>query len=182
MSYRGATVWSFIEQVSSARAAPAAGSVTAVAAAMAAALLIKMGRLALRRAGVSLSHDLVIEAEALRRCLMANADADAQAYRAAVAVERRGAAESEIEAAWQEAVTVPLEIAANCQRLLQLAESLQLAGLAAADVQAVTILARACLQVQLLNARANLSRLQEPAFRQLTQDRLALLEKEESEP
>lgn len=176
MTYRDMSVWNFLERVSSSRAVPAGGSAGALTGAMAAALLVKMGRLALRRRGVTLSHDLVIEAEALRRCLVTFADADAQAYESAAALNRSDvAARRAIEAAWQEAVSVPLQIAANCNRLLELAARLQVAGLAAADVQAVVVLARACLQVQLLNAQANLSRVTDSAFRRESEERLNFL-------
>jgi formiminotetrahydrofolate cyclodeaminase len=170
------SLWNFLEQVSLATAVPAGGSAGAVTGAMAAALLVKMGRLALRREGVSLAHDLVIEAEALRRCLITFADADAQTYEAAAASSRsEEALPEEVEAAWQEAVSVPLQIAVNCNRLLELAARLQVVGLAAADVRAVIVLARACLRVQLLNAQANLSRVTNPAFRRETEARLALV-------
>lgn len=176
MSYRGLTVWDFLEEVASSRSVPAGGSIAAVSGAMAAALLAKMGRLALRREGISLSHDLVVQAEALRRRLMALAYADGQAYETAANLNRsEEMTAEEIDAAWQEAVSVPLRIAECCDRALELAETLRLAGLAAADVQAAVILARACLEIQLLNAKANLTRVEDAAFHQASAEKLALL-------
>ena len=176
MNYRDSTIWSFLEMVSSPGAVPAGGSVAAVAGAMASALMVKMGRLALRREGITLSHDLVIEAEGLRRRLIASADSDARAYQIAAALQRsEGASGQEIEAAWQDAVSVPLQIAINCNRLLDLAETLRLVGLAAADVRAIILLAQACLRVQLFNAEANLARVQDAAFRHQTENTLILL-------
>ena len=54
MSYREWSLWSFLDEVASPRSVPAGGSIAAVAGAMAAALLAKMGRLALRQEGHSL--------------------------------------------------------------------------------------------------------------------------------
>ncbi|OQY24349.1 MAG: hypothetical protein B6I34_03665 [Anaerolineaceae bacterium 4572_32.1] len=183
MSYRELSLWSFLAKMASNRSTPAGGSAAAVTGAMAAALLAKMGRLALRRRsgeafqeeGGGLS-DLVVEAEALRRRLIALAHADAQVYRIASNLRQsEGASAQEIEAAWQETVSVPLQIAAGCERLLQLAKTLHLAGLAAADVQAVLVLARACIEVQLLNATLNLSRLKTPHFRLASEKKLKSL-------
>jgi formiminotetrahydrofolate cyclodeaminase len=216
MSYRGLTIWSFLEEVASTKSVPAGGSIAAVSGAMAAALLAKMGRLALRRASGQalrrasgqaprrraseaepaqsrgegsrgsaqalkqqddiLSHDLVVEAEALRRRLMALAYADGQAYDLAATLSRSGeATDEEIEAAWQEAVCVPLRIADDCERVLELAETLHLAGLVAADVRAVAVFALACLEVQLLNAEVNLARVKDADFRQASNQRLRIL-------
>jgi len=213
MSYRELSIWSFLEKVASTRAAPAGGSVAAVSGALAAALLAKMGRLALRRraaqarsspqgaegsggasqtlpapsaakgtrdsrqapqqAGSILSHDLVVEAEALRRRLMALAHADGQAYEAAARLSRsEKASAEEVETAWQEAISVPLRIADVCERLLELAETLRLAGLAAADVRAVIVLASACLEVQRLNVWVNLTRVSDADFRQAANQKL----------
>jgi len=216
MSYRELSIWSFSEQVASTRAAPAGGSIAAVSGALAAALLAKMGRLALRRraaqarstpqgaegsggtsqtppvlstvegprdsgqapqqASSILSHDLVVEAEALRRRLMALAHADGQAYEAAARLSRsEKASAEEVETAWQETVSVPLRIADACERLLELAETLRLAGLAAADVRAVIVLASACLEVQWLNAWVNLTRVSDTDFRQAANQKLESL-------
>lgn len=177
-------MWSFLEEVASTRSVPAGGSIAAVSGAMAAALLAKMGRLALRRASGQarqqqddiLSHDLVVEAEALRRRLMTLAYADSQAYELAATLSRSGeATDEEIEAAWQEAICVPLRIADDCERVLELAETLHLAGLAAADVRAVAVFASACLEVQLLNAEVNLARVKDADFRQASNQRLRIL-------
>jgi formiminotetrahydrofolate cyclodeaminase len=200
MNYRELSIWSFLEKVASTRAAPAGGSIAAVSGALAAALLAKMGRLALRRratqvrsalsivegprdsgqapqrAGSILSHDLVVEAEALRRRLMALAHADGQAYEAAARLSRsEKASAEEVETAWQETVSVPLRIADACERLLELAETLRLAGLAAADVRAVIVLASACSEVQWLNAWVNLTRVSDTDFRQAANQRLESL-------
>jgi formiminotetrahydrofolate cyclodeaminase len=192
MSYRGLTIWSFLEEVASTRSVPAGGSMAAVSGAMAAALLGKMGRLALRRASGQalrrasgrasqqqddiLSHDLVVEAEALRRRLMALAYADGQAYDLAARLSRsREATDEEIDAAWQEAVCVPFRIANDCKRVLELAETLHIAGLAATDVRAVAVFASACLEVQLLNAEVNLARVKDADFRQASNQRLSIL-------
>lgn len=176
MSYRERSLWSFLDEVASPKSVPAGGSIAAVAGAMAAALLAKMGRLALRQEGHSLSHDLVVKAESLRRTLTQLAYADAQAYQTASKLPRsKQASIEETEAAWQDAVSVPLQIATSCQQLLDLAETLRLAGLVAADVQAVIVLARACLQVQLLNADLNLSCVGDVAFRQASEETLASL-------
>jgi len=213
MSYRELSIWSFLEKVASTRVAPAGGSVAAVSGALAAALLAKMGRLALRRratqarsalrgaemsggasqtqpalrivegseqapqrAGSILSHDLVVEAEALRRRLMALAHADGQAYEAAARLSRsEKASAEEVETAWQETISVPLRIADACERLLELAETLRLAGLAAADVRAVIVLASACLEVQWLNAWVNLTRVSDTDFRQAANQKLESL-------
>ncbi len=199
MSYRGLTVWGFLERVASPRSVPAGGSIAAVSGAMAAALLAKMGRLALRqgsgqalrrgsgqalrREGSSLSHDLVVEAEALRRRLVALAYADGQAYEAAATLSRsEEATAKEIKAAWQETVSVPLRIAAGCERLLELAETLRVAGLAAADVRAVVVLASACLEVQLLNAEVNLARVEDAAFCQVSEEKLSSLRERLDKP
>ena len=184
MSYRGLTVWGFLERVASPRSVPAGGSIAAMSGAMAAALLAKMGRLALRqgsgqalrREGSSLSHDLVVEAEALRRRLVALAYADGQAYEAAATLSRsEEATAKEIKAAWQETVSVPLRIAAGGEPLLELAETLRVAGLAGADVRAVVVLASACLEVQLLNAEVNLARVEDAAFCQVSEEKLSSL-------
>lgn len=176
MSYRELTVWDFLEEIASPKSVPAGGSSAAVSGAMAAALLAKMGRLALRQEGVSLSHDLVVQAEALRRRLMALAYKDGQTFKTAAASSRAEAFSSEeIEAAWQEAVSVPLHIAECCDRILELSEALRLAGLAAADVQAAVVLARACLEVQLLNAMANLTRVKDTAFHEESEEKLTFL-------
>jgi formiminotetrahydrofolate cyclodeaminase len=176
MSYREWSLWNFLDEVASLKSVPAGGSVAAVTAAMAAALLAKMGRLALRQEGLSLSHDLVVQAESLRRSLTQLAYADAQAYQAAAKLSRtKQAGIEEVEAAWQHAVAVPLHIANDCLQILELAETLRLAGLAAADVQAVIVLAQACLQVQLLNADLNLSCVGDVAFRQASEETLASL-------
>ena len=191
MSYRGLTVWGFLERVASPRSVPAGGSIAAMSGAMAAALLAKMGRLALRRGsgqalrreGSSLSHDLVVEAEALRRSLVALAYADGQAYESAATLSRsEEATAKEIKAAWQETVSVPLRIAAGCERLLELAETLRVSGLAAADVRAVVVLASACLEVQLLNAEVNLARVEDAAFCQVSEEKLSSLRERLDKP
>ncbi len=145
------------------------GTASAIAGAMAAALLAMVGRLSQGRPGMepeSFYRPLVREAEVLAQELMQGAWQDAAAFdlvMAAYRLPKKNEEEQEsrrqaIGKALEEATRVPLKNARACARLLGLCEVLEgrFNPKASSDFNCATHLARAALKGCLENVRTNL--------------------------
>ncbi len=152
------------------------GTASAVAGAMAAALVSMVARLSLGTPGMeseTFYSEIGREAEELSRRLYRGGAADSQAFeaiRAAYRLPKTAPAEKEIRlTAIQEAVCeaarIPLENAEACREVLTLAERLRkrFNESAASDLQCAGYLARAGLSGCVANVEINLRSLKDPA-------------------
>lgn len=151
------TVAEFTSRLASAEPVPGGGSASAVAGALAAALVVMVSRLSQNRPTYALYTPTLALAEdsgeRARRRLLELADLDAAAYAAYGAARRmpretpaqEAARATEVRAAARRAADVPLEILRECRDVLRLAESL--AGRsnlnASSDLDVAASLARA---------------------------------------
>ncbi len=160
----------FLAAVAADTPTPGGGSVSALAASLAAALGEMVARITLRRKSFAAHHQKLEEAiarlAALRERLMENIDRDAQSYEAVLAAMKlRECTESgqehrarAVEAASKAAATVPLETAELAGEAARLVESLGpiTAPQAASDLAVALTLAEAGRTGALENVRANL--------------------------
>ena len=151
------------------------GAASAVAGAMAAALVSMVARLSLGKPGMeneSFYREISQEAEELSRRLYRGGAADSQAFeaiRAAYCLPKGAPAEKEkrlnaIQEAIREAARIPLENAAACREVLALAARLRkrFNESAASDLECAGYLARAGLSGCLANVEINLRSLKNP--------------------
>jgi len=159
----------FLDALAAGTPAPGGGSAAAHAAALAAALLAMVARLTVDRkkyAGVREEMlSLLAEVETLRQSLQSAVAEDAAAFEAVMSARRlpKGsdeenlAAAQALRAATLRAAEVPLGVARNAKRLLELALSAaERANVATlTDAGSAGHLAHAALQAALLNVRVN---------------------------
>lgn len=187
MKERSLAEW--CDRLASADPTPGGGTATAVAGALAAALVAMVARTTLgkkqfagRQAAMEAIRD---EGDTLRRDLLAQAEADARAYEAVLAAHRlpketpeeearRGAA---IQDATREAVAIPLAVCGMARRVLGLAREAAAEGNpnAVGDAGVAGLLAAAAARGALLNVQINLARLADPAERARVEAQAAAL-------
>ncbi len=151
------------------------GAASAVAGAMAAALLAMVGRLSLGKLGMepkSFYDSLVKEAQDLAQVLMLGAQEDAQAFEFVMAAYRMPKADEKdrqkrqeaIQKALEKAAQVPLENARVCARVLELCRLMEdhYNPRASSDFNCARYLAKAALKGCLENVSINLSHLESP--------------------
>ncbi len=151
------------------------GAASAVAGAMAAALLAMVGRLSWGKPGMgpkSFYDSLVKEAQDLAQVLMLGAQEDAQAFEFVMAAYRMPKADEKhrqkrqeaIQKALEKAAQVPLENARVCARVLELCRLMEdhYNPRASSDFNCARYLAKAALKGCLENVSINLSQLESP--------------------
>jgi glutamate formiminotransferase/formiminotetrahydrofolate cyclodeaminase len=167
------TVADYLDALASDAPAPGGGSASALAGALAAALVSMVARFTVGRpkfaAVESEMRSALDEAEALRRRLLALMEDDERAYLtfgAAVKLprgtdEERRARSRAIQKALLEAAQPPLQMAAACRRILELAGVVGGAGNPnlVSDASVAALLAEAALRASVVNVRVNLAQL-----------------------
>lgn len=180
----------FCERLASADPTPGGGTASAVAGALAAALVAMVARTTIgkkkfadRQAAMEAIRD---EADRLRGDLLGQAEADARAFDAVLAAYRLPKASPEEEtrraAAVQEAtrgaIAAPLAVCRMARRVLELARRVAAEGNpnAASDAGVAGLLAAAAAQGGLMNVRVNLPQLTDAAERDRVGAQAAALE------
>ena len=150
----------WLEAVASPQPLPAGGRVASVAAAFAAALVEKIGRIVLRSPSRSALHlvaeEVAARAAALRPLLLALGDADDRAYAAVLAARRAGggaAASGPLQDAELSAARLQVTLIEYCVEVVELAQHLEdrVGPALGADLATAQHLARAAA----LGARGN---------------------------
>ena len=179
----------FAERLASAEPTPGGGTASAVAGALGAALVAMVARTTIgkkkfadRQAAMEAIRD---EADALRRDLLVQAEADAKAFDAVLAAYRlpRGTPEEEarrgaaIQDATRGAIATPLAVGRLARRVLDLARHVAADGnpSAASDAGVGGLLAAAALRGALLNVQINLAQLADAADRAQVEAQVAAL-------
>ena len=172
------SVAEFLDALASASPTPGGGSASALAGALAAALIAMVCRLTLGRASFSAvapqMQQTLSEAELLRRRLAEAVDEDAGAYEAVMAAYKhpRGSdVEKEIragaiQAALRRATLVPLQVASDCAKLLEMARFVSESGNpnAASDANVALLLAWAGARGAIRNVEINLPGMNDSSF------------------
>jgi len=161
--FRACSIESFLAEVSSASPTPGGGSVAALCAATAAGLALMVCTIGLRKEKSAPLEELAEQFDPLKETFLDLISHDAQAYTAVIEAYRLPKGDKTkagaIEAALRCAAEVPLQVAENCLRLLELL--VQLAPLGArqclSDVGVAAILGKAALEAALLNVEINLA-------------------------
>ncbi len=177
-SFRDLTLAAFVDRLASAEPVPGGGSASAVAGALAAALVTMVARLSEGRPAYA-EHEATIRSAGRAGAELAGrfldlADADAAAYARLAAAFRapRATADEKAEreelvrASAREAAGVPLDCLGACLELLRLTESL--AGRsnrnAASDLAVASLLGEAAAEGAARNVAANLPFVADEAF------------------
>jgi formiminotetrahydrofolate cyclodeaminase len=152
------TLSAFGDAVAAGTPAPGGGAVSAVVAALAAALAGMVGRLALARTpqGDPGLEQLTAAADRLRSRLLELAVEDEVAYGGVIAARRAGDPAA-LAQAWREAAHVPAQVVRHCGDVAQLARRAAREGPAAAlgDAVMAALLAAAAGAGSLINLRLN---------------------------
>lgn len=179
MGVKDETLGAYLDSVAAATPTPGGGSVSAVVAALGAALARMVAGLARDKKGYeSVQSDLVqIESKAslLQGRLLQLAEDDSKAYGRVVEAmklpkrtdgEKASRVEA-LQAAYQEATRVPLETMEACSEVLELAALAVEKGNrgATTDAAVAILLAEAGLRGASLNARINLASIRDEGFR-----------------
>ena len=160
----------WLEAVASPQPLPAGGRVASVAAAFAAALVEKIGRIVLRSPSRSALHlvaeEVAARAAALRPLLLALGDADDRAYAAVLAARRSGGSETasaSLHDAELSAARLQVTLIEHCMEVIELAQHLEdrVGPALGADLATARHLARAAAQGALGNVNADLRNLGE---------------------
>jgi len=185
----GRSVAEFLDMLASANPTPGGGSASALAGALAAALIAMVCRLTLGRASFSAvapqMQQVLSEAEVVRRRLVEAVDEDAGAYEAVMAaykhprtsdgekVARAGAIQDALKGATQ----VPLQVATDCAQLLEMATFVSRNGNpnAASDADVAFLLARAGAGGAIRNVQINLPGIRDGRFTEQIQSQLTVL-------
>jgi len=175
-----------LERLGSRDATPGGGSAAAYAGAMGASLVEML-------AGLTQDHDefadraslleaIGDQAKETREHLLGYAAKDAAAYEAVLAAmrlphdseEEQAARGEAIQAALKEATEIPLRIMEECLQVIGLAKNVLESGLhaAASDGAVGAVLARAGLQSASLTVKANLARLDDQDYAQISRTKL----------
>lgn len=175
---RSLSVEDFLDRLSSGEPTPGGGSASALAGALAAALVCMVCRLTLGRnrfLGVApLMEKALDDAQTLQRRLLDGLERDSGAYQdvmtayaMARATEAEKASRSEaIQRALREATRVPLSVASDCADALRLAQVVIEQGnpSAASDARVAALLGEAGGRGALLNVRINLPSIHDVEF------------------
>ena len=170
-------VSSYAAAVASGEPAPGGGSVAAVIAALAAALVEMVGHLSFGRAGSATTEALVqpalASAAALRARLLELAAADEAAYRGYIAATKlpkttdaeKSARRQTLQAALTQAAEVPLAVATACHEVLDVLDPLAEHGNrhAVSDVIVAAMSADVAARAALLNVRVNAKSIKDEA-------------------
>lgn len=158
------TIGDYLDALSSSAPAPGGGSVAGLIGALAASLAEMV--ISLTRTDEPLLQETAEQLQALRASAMAFGAADELAYSAFVGATKMSKATQEdtahrsamMQAALEEAATVPLELAGTSIRLLELLGPLVRLGSkhVLSDAAIAITLALACLDCSLINVRVNL--------------------------
>ncbi|HEY7678081.1 MAG TPA: cyclodeaminase/cyclohydrolase family protein [Candidatus Methylomirabilis sp.] len=179
----------FADRLASAEPTPGGGTASAVAGALAAALVAMVARTTIgkqkfadRQAAMETIRD---EADALRRDLLVQAEADAKAFEAVLAAYRlpRGTPEEQarrgaaVQDATRGAIATPLAVGRLARRVLDLAGRVAAEGNpnAASDAGVGGLLAAAAMRGALLNVQINLAQLADAAERAQVEGQAAAL-------
>jgi len=187
-AFSNQTVNELLDALASSAPAPGGGAACALAGALGAALVSMVANLTLDKAaapGPEL-QDALAQADELRAALVGLMEDDANAYDAVIAAyrlprstaaEKKGRREA-IQQALRVATLVPLDIAANCARVLALTEPAARLGSRSAvtDAGAAAYLATASARAALLNVDVNLKSIKDEAFVAWAQERAQGLE------
>lgn len=169
-------------RLASADPTPGGGSASALAGALAAALVAMVARTTIGKKKfadrAAAMEKVRHEAERLGQELLAAAEEDARAFDAVMAAYRlaKGTPEEEarrgveIQAATKGATEAPLRVSERALRVLELARQVAEQGNpnAASDAGVASLLAEAAVQGALLNVRINLGQLADAAYREAT--------------
>jgi len=172
------SVVEFLDALASASPTPGGGSASALAGALAAALIAMVCRLTLGRASFAAvaprMQGTLSEAELLRRRLAEAVDDDAGAYEAVMAAykrprgseEEKAARSAAVQSALKGATQVPLQVAADCVQLLGMARFVAESGNpnAASDGDVAVLLAGVGARGAIRNVEINLSGIRDSRF------------------
>ena len=180
----------FMSTLASDAPAPGGGSASALAGAMAAALVDMVCQLSLKRAELEsrgpVFRRISGEAAALREELLALIDKDATAFDAVMAAfkmpkgndEEKAIRSAAIQKAYAGAIEIPLRTAACCVAVAgcasELAEGFNTN--ASSDLASAAACARAGMQGGLSNVRINLPSIKDPQFKNRVEDDVTRLE------
>lgn len=175
----------FLERLSSADPTPGGGSASALACAMAAALLAMVSRLTRTRDGTNPLSDTVVTMDRDRAALVDLAARDAQAFGDVLRAmrmpketdEQRRTRQLAIQTSLIEAAAVPLAVAAHGVDVLKAAVPVAREGNANAvsDAGVAVLLGEAGVHGAILNVRINLAGIKDAAYVAATETRAGAL-------
>lgn len=179
----------FLEVLGSDAPTPGGGAAGAVSGAIGAALIAMVGRLTVGKPGFEDVDDrmraLIEEADAARLAFLDLADRDAHAFDGVMAAfrlpketdEEKAARSAAIQAGYEHAATVPLEIARSAVDLMRLAEDATSMGNAQAASDGVSAAAHLyCAAIcAIANVEINAASLKDEARRTVLLDEVAVL-------
>jgi methenyltetrahydrofolate cyclohydrolase len=169
VSYREATLASFLQELSSGAATPGGGCASAFAGALAVGLVAMVAR---NTGGLD---EIAAEADSLRGELEKLVDADAAAFEEVMTAfrlpketdEQKAERSTAIQAAYKEAVEPPLAVCERAHRVLELAGSVAEQGNpnAVSDAGVAALLAASALEGAALNVEINLGSIKDEIYR-----------------
>ena len=168
----------FLSKLASIDPVPGGGSVSALAAALAAALSEMVAHLTIGRKGFEAYEKemlaIVQKAQSLREKLSVDIDKDADAYRQVLEAyklpndtkEQKNERRQAIEDGLKQAALVPLGVAKDASELLDLAETVAIRGNknAVTDAAVAAMMARTAVLGALLNVKINLKSIKDNTF------------------
>lgn len=186
LDLRHAPFLGVLERLGSGNATPGGGSAAALAGAMGASLVQMLAGLTKAHEGFAdrekLLEAIVDQAQETRDHLLGYAAKDAEIYEGVLVAQRlpheteeeQAARTEAIQAALKEATEVPLRIMEECLQVIGLAKNVLESGLhaAASDGAVGAVLARAGLQSASLTVKANLARLDDQDYAQISRTKL----------
>jgi formiminotetrahydrofolate cyclodeaminase len=168
----------YLQEVAAGTAAPGGGSVAALNAALAAALAEMVAKLTIGKKGYETvqeeMRDIARQSAALREQLTAAIDRDAEAYGEVMAAfklpkgtdQEKTLRNREIQAAFKLAARVPLEVAKNAVRIIDLAGRAITSGNknAVSDGAVAVMNARTAALAALVNVKINLTSIEDDEY------------------
>jgi methenyltetrahydrofolate cyclohydrolase len=177
---------SFLDALAAPTPTPGGGSASAYAGAMAASLLEMYSGLTLARRSYAAVHEEMRrvrdQAAELKNNLSQAVDQDASAFAAVVVALKldRGSEKRPrvLQKAMKDAAIIPMRVAEDSARVLQLARGVKGRGLKSAntDVAVATYLAQAAIKGALENVRENLAEISDDQFVAGCRERIAKIE------
>jgi glutamate formiminotransferase/formiminotetrahydrofolate cyclodeaminase len=192
LSEEGGSASTFLQELSQGTATPGGGSAAAYSGAMAAALVGMVARLSTGReryaAVEERMHAIAEEADHLRQVLERAVERDSAAFDAVMkayklpkgAPEERSRRKDAIRQATQGATEVPLDVAANALRVIELANEVAEFGNvnAVTDAGSAGVMAYAAIQAAAMNVRVNADSLEDEEASEGWRDKILALEKQ----
>lgn len=164
----------FLDELAAPTPTPGGGSASAYAGAMAASLLMMYTGLTLARKSYAAVHDEMqrerVQAAELKASLSQAVDQDARAFEAVMEAGKLPKESKEraiaMHDAMKNAAAVPMRVAEQSARVLQLARGVMGKGLksASSDLNVATFLAQAAVRGALENVRVNLESIADEQF------------------